>query len=146
MKKIKSTQEFNSFCSSNQIVFKLPEESSQQYYLLLSICATEMETGLSSSTRKIDQNWELVSDYKDSSGEVIFVFEIWANKEPASSFISSFPGSVGYEHLGKKLEISISQIKRVIQQFVSFDDPQSIWYYQKIRNAKVLNKYLDQII
>lgn len=141
MKKIITNQDFFSFCDFNQILFKLPEEAPQKYYLLLNMYTSEIETGLSLSNNKIEQNWELVSDYQDSNGEIILVFEIWANKNP----IFPLPGSVGCEHLGKRLEISLNQIKIAIQQFVNYNDTNSIWYHEKFKKTKILNKFIDEI-
>lgn len=137
--KIKTDRDFNNFCNSNQVVFKLPQESSGKYYMLLNINTSEMSTGLSASSRVIDQNWELKSYYQDTDGTWMLVFEIWAN-----SGIMQMPGSVGQEHIGKKLEIEFNQILKVLSQFTNTDDPSNTWYIKKIQNTKVLEIFMQK--
>ena len=51
------------------------------------------------------------------------------------------PGSVDFSHQGKKLEISLNQILRVVSQFAS-NNPSDIWFINKIKNAYVLENYI----
>lgn len=137
--KIKTDRDFNNFCNSNQVVFKLPQESSGKYYMLLNINTSEVATGLSNSSRVIDQNWELKSHYQDTDGTWMLVFEIWAN-----SGIMQMPGSVSQEHIGKKLEIEFNQILKVLSQFTNTDDPYNTWYIKKIQNTNVIEKFIQK--
>ena len=137
--KIKTDNDFNSFCNSNRVEFKLPQESSGKYYMLLSMNASESATGLSGSSRVINQNWELKSHHQDSDGSWMLVFEVWAN----SAFMT-MPGSVGQEHFGKKLEIDLNQIFRALSQLTSDDNPNDIWYIKKMQNANVLEKFIQK--
>lgn len=137
--KIKTPSDFNNFCNSNRVEFKLPQESSGKYYMLLSMTTSESATGLSSSSRVVNQNWELKSYHQDADGAWMLVFEIWAN-----SGVMPMPGSVGQEHLGKKLEIELNQIFRVLSQFTNDENPNDIWYIKKIQNANVLEKFMQK--
>jgi hypothetical protein len=134
-KKIKTNDEFDFFCNSNNVIFKLPQENSGKNYMLINTYTSESATGLSDSNSKCEQNWELKSSYKDGEGTVILVFEIWANTP-----FSSLPGSVDYIFEDKTLEISLNQILRVISQFAS-NNPQDIWHLDKIRNAHILENF-----
>ena len=137
--KIKTSGEFNSFCNSNRVEFKLPQESSGKYYMLLSMTTSESATGLSNSSRVVSQNWELKSYRQDTDGTWMLEFEIWAN----SGFMP-MPGSVGQEHTGKTLEIELNQIFRVLSQFTNDENPNDIWYIKKIQNANVLEKFVQK--
>lgn len=137
--KIKTNNEFNNFCNSNQVMFKLPQESSGKYYMLLNMRTSEKATGLSNSNNILDQNWELKSYYQDTDGIWMLVFEIWANRGPMP-----LPGSVGQEHLGKKLEIGLNQIFMVLSQFTNDENPNDIWYIKKIQNTNVLENFVQK--
>ena len=137
--KIKTASDFNNFCNSNRVEFKLPQESTGKYYMLLNINASESTTGLSNSNKVIEQNWELKSYYQDTDETWMLVFEIWAN-----SGLMQMPGSVGQEHLGKKLEIELNQIFRVLSQFTNDENPNDIWYIKKIQNSNVLEKFVQK--
>ena len=54
------------------------------------------------------------------------------------------PGSAGQEHLGKKIEIGLNQILRVLSQFTNDENPNDIWYIKKIQNANVLEKFMHK--
>lgn len=137
--KIKTSSDFNDFCNLNRVEFKLPQESSGKFYMLLSMNTSEIATGLSNSSRVINQNWELKSYHQDTDGAWMLVFEIWAN-----SGIMAMPGSVGQEHLGKKLEIDLNQIFRVLSQLTNDENPNDTWYIKKIQNANVLEKFVQK--
>ena len=48
MKKvIKTDTEFNNFCEHNNLIFKLPQENSGKYYMLINTFTSEASTGLS---------------------------------------------------------------------------------------------------
>ena len=137
MKKvIKTDTEFNDFCDNNNPIFKLPQEISGKYYMLINTFTSEASTGLSNSNNRCDQNWELKSSYTDSNGTILLVFEIWTNPP-----MGVLPGSVDFQHNGKTLEITLNQILRVVSQLAS-NNPRDIWYMNKIRNAHVLENYI----
>ena len=136
--KIKTPNDFNNFCNANRVEFKLPQENSGKYYMLLSMTTSESATGLSDSSQVLSQNWELKSHYQDSDGSWMLVFEIWAN-----SGIMPMPGSVGQEHLGKTIEIEMNNIFRVLSQFTNDVDPNDIWYIKKIQNTNVLENFMS---
>jgi len=137
MKKvIKTDIEFNNFCDNNSVIFKLPQENSGKYYMLINTFTSEASTGLSDSNNKCDQNWELKSSYTDSNGTVFLVFEVWANPP-----MGVLPGSVDFSHSGKKLEITLNQVLRVVSQLTS-NNPSDIWFINKIKNAHVLENYI----
>ena len=47
MKKvIKTDTELNDFCENNNVTFKLPQERSGRYYMLINIFTHEASTGL----------------------------------------------------------------------------------------------------
>lgn len=137
--KIKNSVDFDNFCDSNRVEFKLPQESSGKYYMLLSMTASENATGLSNSSRVLSQNWELKSYRQDTDGAWMLVYEIWAN----SGFMP-MPGSVGQEHMGKTLEIELNLIFRVLSQFTTDENPNDRWYIKKIQNTNILEKFVQK--
>jgi hypothetical protein len=82
---------------------------------------------------------ELKSYYQDTNGTWMLVFEIWANQG-----LMYLPGSVGQEHLGKKLEIGLNQIFMVLSQSTNYVNPNDIWYIKKIQNTNVLENFVQK--
>ena len=111
MKKvIKTDTEFNNFCDNNNVIFKLPQENSGKYYMLINTFTSEASTGLSDSNNKCDAIY--LSKIPLTKGGIDAFSE--QNQKQDKIYFSS---------------ISSEDQSNVIHKFSEFIYRNGIWYY-----------------